>query len=435
MKKLLCAISCLCLVALSLCGCRKKEQDEKKNTGRETKLTVYWWGNQARNERTQKVLSMFTAEHPGITFDPQFAEWADYWNKLATSAAGHQMPDVIQMSYTYLNQYAEKNLLVDLTPYIQDGTIDTSNINNSILRTGMINDKLYAVVAGVNAPALLYNKTVLDSHGITVKDNMTLDEFTKLCREIYKKTGYKTNVTYGVGDVFIDYTMRGIGKKLFNGNKFGVDTPADFELFFTIYEQGIKEGWLISPSIFAERTIGSVEQDPMIYGTKPDSMSWCAMVWSNQMNAFCKSASEDMSIGITTWPAVNPVKADFLQPGMFFSVSTDSKDQKTAAALINYITNSIECNRELLAERGIPPNGIVADAIAPQLDPTQQIVINYINKTVTPNCSPVSAPVPAAAAQIFNLVNSLEEQICYKTITSKQAAQELFTKGNEILAK
>ena len=84
-------------------------------------MSVAWWGNQTRNERTQQVLDAY-GEANGISFDGQFAEWSDYWNKLATASAGHTLPDVVQMDYSYLQQYVSNGLLVDLTPYVEDGT-------------------------------------------------------------------------------------------------------------------------------------------------------------------------------------------------------------------------------------------------------------------------------------------------------------------------
>lgn len=54
----------------------------------------------------------------------------------------------------------------------------------------------------------MYNKTALDEAGITVKDNMTMDEFIALCKEIRKKTGYKTNIAYNNGENFIEYFLR-----------------------------------------------------------------------------------------------------------------------------------------------------------------------------------------------------------------------------------
>ena len=116
-----------------------------------------WWGNQTRNERTQKILDMYSEENPGVTIDGQFSEFNDYWNKLATAAAGHSMPDIVQMDYKYLQQYVNINLLVDLTPYIEDGTIDTASWQTRTvpqLRQGWSTGS-YALRNGINAPALL----------------------------------------------------------------------------------------------------------------------------------------------------------------------------------------------------------------------------------------------------------------------------------------
>ncbi|QTQ14010.1 carbohydrate ABC transporter substrate-binding protein [Treponema parvum] len=433
MKKVLKIAAGLCLVAaLLVTGCKKAE-NKKSGASKEAKLTMFWWGNQTRNERTQKILSMFEAENPGVKFDPQFAEWADYWSKLAASSAGKQMPDVIQMDYQYITQYVSKNLLVDLKPYINDKVLDVSNINKGILASGSVDGKVYAICNGVNAPSLFYNKTLLDANGITVKDNMTMEEFMQLSAEIYKKTGYKTNPSYG-GNIFLTYFMRGEGVELFGDKKFNA-TVENLKAFFDIYERGTKEGWMISPTVFAERTLGSVEQSSLIYGSSGSNMSWCYFGWSNQLSAFTKAAPEGMKLGITTWPAKDPVKANYLKPSQFFCVSVDSKEPKIAAQLINYITNSVDCNNVLLGERGIPASSVVADAIAPKFDETQQMVIKYINTVVSPNCSAISPADPQGAPQVFKTMTTYVDKICFGILTAEKAAAEFFDEGNKILAR
>ena len=96
-------------------------------------LTISWFGNQARNERTQQVLELYSNANEGVTFDGQFTEWADYWTKLAVASAGHSLPDIVQMDYSYLEQYVSNGLLVDLSPYIEDGTIDLTNVSDNAL--------------------------------------------------------------------------------------------------------------------------------------------------------------------------------------------------------------------------------------------------------------------------------------------------------------
>ena len=153
MKKKLALMLTAALAAASLTACggsgtadtraagsRAEGAGEKAPSGDGSEMVVAWWGNQVRNERTQAILELYSQQNPGVAFDGQFSEWADYWNKLATAAAGHSMPDIVQMDYKYIQQYVNNDLLVDLTPYIENGTIDVSNCNEDVLNSGKAGD-------------------------------------------------------------------------------------------------------------------------------------------------------------------------------------------------------------------------------------------------------------------------------------------------------
>lgn len=404
--------------------------------GTDKKLTVFWWGNQTRNERTQKILDMFAEENPGVSFDGQFADGSDYWTRLATLSAGHTMPDVIQMDYSYIRQYAENGLLVDLTPYIEDGTIDVSNVSETILETGKVGDGIYGICNGINAPTMFYNKTLLEQAGIEIHDNMTLDEFIDVCKNVYDKTGYKTSLTYGSGTSpdYLAYLLRAHDKKLYGEGKFAVAGAEDFEEFFSLFENGIKEGWHIDPGVYVERQNASVEQDCLVYGSSPESMSWCAFYHSNQLTAMQNAAPEGTEIGVTTWPSTNPKVSDYLRPSQFFCVTTDSKNPDTGAALIDYITNSVDCNNVLLGERGVPISSVVADEISGNQTEQEKEVVRFINEVVTPNCTTINAPSPASASEISDQIKALTEQVLYGELTAKQAAEQLYESGNAVLA-
>lgn len=395
-------------------------------------LTFTWWGNQTRNERTQAALDLYSEQNPGVTFDPQFAEWNDYWDKLATAAAGHSLPDIVQMDYSYLEQYVSNGLLVDLTPYIEDGTINVDNVDEGILNSGKVGDGIYALCNGVNVPALLYNKTLLDEAGITIKDNMTMDEFIAVCKEVYEKTGYKTNIAYG-SDAYIDYFCRAYDEIVYEADSIGASQET-LDAFYSLYEDGINEGWLIDPSVFAEVTVGSVEQDPMVYGSSPETMSWCFFAYSNQFTATKSAAPEGMEIGMTTWPSADPAKSDFLKPSQFFAITVDSKNPAEAAKVLDFITNSVECNNILLGERGVPISSEVSNAISENMSEDDRNIITFINEVVTPNSSTISPPAPTAASEAYNLNDNLIEKVCYGELTAAEAAQQMYEEGNEIMA-
>ena len=421
--------------ASTAAGAATSEAAADSNTSGEKKLTVTWWGNQTRNERTISTLNFYAEQNPGVTFDPQVAEWADYWNKLATASAGKALPDIIQMDYKYLDQYIKNGLLTDLTPYVEDGTLDVSNIDEGILNTGKGSDGgLYAICIGENAPALVYNKTLLDENGITVKDNMTVDEFKALCKEVYEKTGYKSNYYYNQGENNLEYVLRAKDITLFENGKLGAASADDFNQYFGVFEDGIKEGWMLSASSFAERNIGTIEQDPLVYGSDPANRSWCTFLWTNSLSAIQAAAPEGMELGITTWPSDDAKKSNYLKPGQFFCVSSDSKDPVEAAKVIDFFTNSVDANKILLAERGVPASTVVADAIAPDLDAGTQSGMTFIKNVIAPNCSQINAAPPEGTSEAINLLKQLEEQLCYGQITAQEASEQFFTQGNAFLA-
>ena len=53
-------------------------------------------------------------EYPNITINDTFTDYPSYWEKRQTEAAGGGLPDVMQFDYSYLRQYSENGLLLDL---------------------------------------------------------------------------------------------------------------------------------------------------------------------------------------------------------------------------------------------------------------------------------------------------------------------------------
>jgi multiple sugar transport system substrate-binding protein len=58
-------------------------------------LRFSWWGSDSRQQYTQKLIDQYEAAHPGITIEPDFTSFTDYWDRLATATAGGDAPDVM----------------------------------------------------------------------------------------------------------------------------------------------------------------------------------------------------------------------------------------------------------------------------------------------------------------------------------------------------
>ena len=59
--------------------------------------------------------------------------------------------------------------------------------------------------------------------------------------------------------------------------------------------------------------------------------------------------------------------------------------------------------------------------------------MSYVQNVVTPNSTTINPPLPAAASEANNLLNQLEEQVCYGQISAQEAGEQFYTQANEML--
>ena len=80
-------------------------------------LRLIFWGSQARADRTYGVTDLYT-KAGGPAIEGEFLAWNDYWPKLATQTAGGNAPDIIQMDYRYIVEYAKRNAIAPLDEFV-----------------------------------------------------------------------------------------------------------------------------------------------------------------------------------------------------------------------------------------------------------------------------------------------------------------------------
>ena len=401
-------------------------------------ISFAWWGNQVRDEVTNKVCEFFHENYPNITFNPNAQNWNNYWSLMLTSAANNDLPDLMQQDYAFIEQWVEAGDLLDLTPYIESGALDLSKVPQNIIDTGKVGEGIYAVCAGVNAPSLLYNKTLTDELGIEVPRNLTWDRFVEISKEINEKRGQF--VVYGQGNSEnpVTYYARGLGHTaLFE--KEGVTLTAEEAAGYNArLMKGEEEGWLMNTDQIANVNVNDLAQNPLVYGATDDVRSWCAFAFSNQIAAYQAAANADgIALGITNWASDDPVASNYMKPSQFFSVTTDTKNPDLAVAFLNFLINDPQANTILRAERGVPANSDVAAAIADavnQIDPTYGLVVEYL-AFVAENSSPIFPPLPAYSGTVNDdVIKRLSDEALLKnpTITAEEAGEDFVTSANDI---
>ncbi len=399
MKKLLSVmLAALMLLAVVSASAELKVGSYDPASAGNVELSFGWWGNQVRDAATLEAMNFFTENYPNVTFNPNAQNWTNYWALMSTYSSNNDLPDLMQQDYAYLQQWVEAGDLLDLTPYVESGALDVSGISANILGSGKVGDGLYAICAGVNAPALLYNKTLTDSMDITVPDNITWDEFEAISQQIYAARGI--GVIYGDGNSenHITYYARGLGyNALWDANGV-IPTAEEMAGYYARLLKCVSEGWMYNTDQQANvQTTGDLNMHPLVFGATDDVRTWCAFAFSNQLAAFQAAATADgIELGIVAVPSDNPQASNDMNAGPVFSVTTDSKNPDLAVAVLNYLINDPQANILLQAERGVPANSALAVEIAEELnklDATYGTAANYL-AIVAENSSPIFPPLP-----------------------------------------
>lgn len=185
LRGLLAAVVALPLVgAAAACG----DGDDAASDGK-VKLSIFWWGGEARAQLTEQALDLYTKKNPDVTFEKVWQANQGYFDKLATLTAGGNPPDIFQIDDNYLAEYAARNATLDLKKYQDSGDLDTSKFPPSLLQYGEVDGKLAGVAAGENTQGLVYNKTLLTKNGLPEPTTgMSWEEHIAWAEQVSKKT-------------------------------------------------------------------------------------------------------------------------------------------------------------------------------------------------------------------------------------------------------
>ena len=400
-------------------------------TAPDVTLSFSWWGNQTRTERTEGACNLYTELHPNVTFELNPITGKEYWDKLTALAAGGNAPALQQQDYDRFLVFQQKGILEGMNAYVDNGTIDLTDIPEVYLSGGQVDGQYYAFNLGVNVPCLVYNKTMLDAAGITVPEQPTWDDFHALAKEVYEKTGVKTSYgTYYGPQHQIRMSVRNAGQHVYNedGTALGFDDVSLVERVFANYEYSYTSGYGVPGEMYTGAT--SVELGPIVTGD-----SWCEFLSSNQVVALQAAMEDELAMVMNPEFADKTMDAAYLKPSVMISISAQStqEEKDAAAAVVDYLLNSVEANEILLAERGVPINTTVREAIADKVDETTKKTFDFISFVEDGRCSEIDSPDPSCASELDATAKVLMDEVLYGNKTAAQAAEEWMAKANTLL--
>jgi len=140
-------------------------------TGPDATITYSIWGDPAEIKNQQAIVDAFHAVNPKITVKVTVSDWEPYWDKLQTSIAGGDAPDVFAMDGPLFPDYQTRDVLLDLKPYIDKTGYDLSQLADQAVADFTTPDGQFGLPRDLNVVALYYNKKMFDAASLPYPDD------------------------------------------------------------------------------------------------------------------------------------------------------------------------------------------------------------------------------------------------------------------------
>jgi multiple sugar transport system substrate-binding protein len=391
-------------------------------------MRMSWWGGADRAKRTNEAIAVYMKRHPNVRIDTDSVGWGDYWTRLATQVAGGNAPDLIQMDYRYIFEYARRGALRPLDDLMPD-PLAIADFGENNLGTGRVDGKLYGVAMGINSTAMFYDRTAIEGLGLKVPDlNTSWAQFAELCTAITKaanKRGYFGVQDAGYVEPAFEVFVRQRGKRLYDDAgklAFARDDVGDW---FEYWDKLRKAGGAVAGEIQALDK-GTPELSVMTTGR-------AAIVFAHSNQLVAWQGLNKNKLGLTGSPRGDR-PGQYYKPSMQMCIAAGAANPREAARVISFLSVDPEAGAILEVERGVPASAAMRNAILGRLDEASKIQLEYIS-AIAERVSPIPPPPPKGAGEIEQLLRRIYEKVSLGQATVPQAATEFHAEAGRILER
>ena len=214
-----------------------------------------WWPDPVKP--LQQMAETFTQANSAVKVTVESP--ADYWTKLQTALAGGAGPDVYFMNNVNYWSWANKGVLVDLTPLVESNTAMQDNIKNSwqgAVEFYNFKGKQFGLPYMYTTIILYYNEDYIKAQGLTppaeIEDAFDWNTFRDYANKLTQREGDDTKMwgaltTGGIETVWLNF-VRANGGDYLNADhtKCIVDEPPSVEAWQFLVDMKLKDK--VSPS-------------------------------------------------------------------------------------------------------------------------------------------------------------------------------------------
>ncbi|HEX4444293.1 MAG TPA: extracellular solute-binding protein [Galbitalea sp.] len=179
-SKLGLAVAAAAAVSLLAAGC---SSSPTSSAGTKTSpVTITFWGsygnggNSTQQDALNKTLiPEFEKANPGITVKYTDIAYDSLLQKLTTSAAGGQLPDLVRADIGWVPEFAQNGVLVPLSDSMSDFTTLSAKDYQGNLATNLYKGKYYGLPLDTNTRVLITDQAALAKAGISTPPSTFAD--------------------------------------------------------------------------------------------------------------------------------------------------------------------------------------------------------------------------------------------------------------------
>ncbi|MDQ0207246.1 ABC transporter substrate-binding protein [Alkalicoccobacillus murimartini] len=393
----------------------------------QTVIRVSWWGADERHNMTTEAIALFEEKNPDIKVEPEYTGFDSYWERLTTQAAGSNLPDVIQMDTSKLEQYISSELVLDLNDLIEEGTINMDDVDDVYQEMNIKDGGTFAIAAGANAFSTLYNEALFEEYDINLEPGYTYDDLYEAMDKVSQGEG---DNAWGFDFVKAEYEAFTHYARQFEQHLYGEDGKLGFEdqtlIDFLTMEKNMIDNGVSTPH---DVTVEINDSGESMIANREAAMAVGA---SNGVIGI-QPMSED-PIGVNVLPVAEGATSpgDWIRPSMSFSISAASEQQEAAGKFIDFLTNDIEGNEILMAERGVPISTEVRTHLMDQVDESVAKTFEFLDIVGQRAGEPEPLP-PAGEAEVRASFNRMLEAVKYGDMTPEEGVEVFRSEAEQIL--
>ncbi|MEV1285697.1 extracellular solute-binding protein [Micromonospora sp. NPDC049679] len=403
------------------------DADDVGPADKRVELSIFWWGGEKRAELTEQALRLYSSRHPHVTFKVTWQGNTGYYDKLATQAAGGNAPDLFQLDDNYLGEYADRKIILDLSGYVANNRVDLSKFPSSLAQYGQVGGRTMAIAGAANTPAMVYNKTLLQSFRIAEPHiGMTYDELIAWASQVTARSGGKIA---GTMDPSADYKalwlwLRGQGKDLYRGRQIGF-TEEDLTRWFELWRRA--HAARATPDAATLQVANNGDVSRQLVATRKAATSF---MWSNQLTELQKYTTDDL--GVVSYPG-DP-KGQWARASMYWAAFRGTRHPDLVVDVINFLVNDPEAGRVLGTERGLSSNIEVRELVQASLTDEKMKAAVAFETAMVERFGPAPVPPPRGHPKVRALLITSAENVQFGRAKPRDAAAQFIAQANAALA-